>query len=99
MSEVKTILHANRDGTITFQRHQDVEGILESNKRAALDDEQNPAAFGRRVASIPNMVIEQWIKEGLNIFDLGKDPSVKKKLFQKLNDPEWLYLRTHHSKL
>ena len=83
---------------MTIERKQDVEGILKSNQEDQSVD-QNPHAFGRRVASIPNIVIEQWMKEGLNIFDMHKDPSVRRKIMMKLNSPEWRHLRTHNSRL
>ena len=100
MSELETITHINPDGTITFQRHQDSEGILESNRQELRDGEQKKNAFGRKVATIPNGLIEKWMKEeGLDIYQLGRDPEVRKRLFKKLNDPEFLYLRTHDSRL
>lgn len=99
MSDSKTIFHKNRDGTMTIQRHQDVEGILESNKRELIDNEVNDKSFGRKVASIPNLVIEQWMKEGINVYQMGVDPAVRKAVMRKLNSPEWRYLRTHNSRL
>jgi hypothetical protein len=98
MSQIETRTHLNRDGTITFERHQEVGDILKDNKEAHKEGDED-TSFGRRVANIPNIVIEQWMKEGLNLFDLGKDPEVKRKLFLKLNSPEWKYLRTHNSRL
>lgn len=97
MSDVKTIFHGG-DDDVTIERVQDVEGILEENKRV-YDEDQNRKAFGRRVASIPNIVIEQWMKEGINIFNMNSDPDVRKKIFMKLNSPDWKHLRTHNSRL
>lgn len=97
MSDVKTIFHGG-DDNVTIERVQDVEGILQDNKEA-YDEDQRRNAFGRRVASIPNIVIEQWMKEGINIFNMGSDPDVRKKVFMKLNSPDWRHLRTHNSRL
>lgn len=97
MSDIKTIFRGG-DDDVTIERVQDVEGILEENKQV-YDEDQRLNAFGRRVASIPNIIVEQWLKEGINIFDMNKDPEVQKKVFMKLNSPDWRYLRTHNSRL
>lgn len=43
-----------------------------------------------KVASIPNWVVEQWMREGINIFKDEDWPKVR----AKLNDPEYKFLRT-----
>lgn len=43
-----------------------------------------------KVASIPNIVIEQWKKEGIDLFKDEDWPKVQ----AKLNDPEYKWLRT-----
>lgn len=43
-----------------------------------------------RVASIPNWVVEKWMREGINIFKDEDWPKVR----AKLNDPEYKFLRT-----
>ena len=79
------------DDTVTVERVQDVEPILEHNKRLyTMNDGYSPDRTLRRVASIPNTVIEQWMKEGVNIFDKNAKEAIRR----KLNDPQWLYLRT-----
>ena len=98
MSDIKTKFHGHGDDAVTIERTQDVQSILESNVEAAKHQQDNKA-FGRRVASIPNIVIEQWIKEGVNLFDMQKDPDVRKEVLKRLNSPEWRYLRTHNSRL
>jgi hypothetical protein len=73
------------------RRSQDVEAILDENKRlASLNDGYSPSRDFRRVASIPMTVIEQWMKEGINIFDRNCDEAIRR----KLNSPEWRRLRT-----
>ena len=79
---------------MTIKHSYDVTDIIESNKRranASLDQR-----FGNEMlhhfADIPNVVIEQWMKEGLDVF--SQDPSMKKAILRKIHDPEWRYLRT-----
>jgi hypothetical protein len=43
-----------------------------------------------KVASIPNWVVEQWMREGINIFKDEDWPKIK----AKLNDPDYKFLRT-----
>ena len=97
MSDVKTVFHNNGDGFI-IERKQDVEDILKSNIEDAKENKQD-TLFGRRVASIPNIVVEQWLKEGINIYNMGHDPDVRRKVLLRLNSPEWKHLRTHNSRL
>lgn len=78
-------------GDMHVLRHQDCEPILDNNKRLyTLNDGYSPSRDLRRVASIPLTVVEQWMKEGVNIFDKNCAEAIRK----KLNSPEWLYLRT-----
>lgn len=101
--EIKTEIKAN-NGELTVYREQDVEPVLNAN-RAALNEVTSWRPFGsgrkdvsiRKVADIPNIVVEQWLKEGLNIF--SPDPDMQKKFRQKLNSPEWRYLRTFPGKI
>lgn len=92
MSGVATRLHRGSDGTLTFERTQDCEPILERNKALQNDgDGYSPSRDLRRVASIPNVVIEKWLNEdGINLFDPAHADAVRR----KLNDPEWRHLRT-----
>ena len=54
-------------------------------------DGYGPTREWRRVASIPNIILEKWYKEeGIRWWD-SEDMA---KLAAKLDDPEWSYLRT-----
>lgn len=78
-------------GAHVITRVQDVEPILEENKRLmSLNDGYSPTRELRRVASIPFIVVEQWRAEGIDIFDKNCREAVRR----KLNDPENLFLRT-----
>ena len=72
---------------------QDVDPILESNKRRQNDGPQymdREKAF-RHAAHIPDVVWMKWkIEEGIDIFNKDHLPAVKR----KLDDPEWRHLRT-----
>lgn len=75
-------------------RHlQDVEPILEHNK--ALQNEPDYKKGGikqgwQHVAHIPDIVILEWLKEGIDVMNKDHWPAVKR----KLADPGWRYLRT-----
>ena len=78
------------------KRTQDVEPILELNKKLQTEnDGYTPSRNMRRVASIPNIVLEQWMKEGIDIYDKNCREAVRR----KLNDPEWMWLRTAPGRL
>ena len=94
---VQTRWHEDESaGQVTVERVQDVEAILDNNKRS-LNDGTNGYSKSKdlkRVASIPLVVIEQWMKEdGVNFLSLqGTDR--EKYLRKKLNDPNNKWLRT-----
>lgn len=98
MSEMKTSIKA-KDGKIAVLQTQQVEAIIALNQRAFNDvPTWRPYSRGRRevarryVAEIPEIVIERWFKEGINFY--SADPDMQRKVAQKLNDPEYRYLRT-----
>ena len=82
--------HYDHDGDTTIiQRVQDVEPIIENNKRLRAEGRgYSPSRELRRVASIPLVVVERWIQEdGVNFMALGpKEKSAY--LRRKLNDPD-----------
>ncbi len=89
---LRTEFHADAlDDAVTIRRVQDVEAIIENNKALySHNDGYTPSRDLKRVASIPLSVIEDWMKEGVNIFD----PNCAEAVRRKLNDPQYLYLRT-----
>lgn len=97
MSDVKTITRYDEaEDKLIIERVQDVEPYLEQNKREynSVPHKQRNKYKGEfvKVASIPNVIIEQWMKEGINIFD--PSPEMQKKIKEKLNSSEYQYLRT-----
>ncbi len=98
MSEIKTKLHyVDHEDTLIVQRTQDVEPYLDKNKRAFNDAQETGRFKGDfvKMAEIPLSVIEQWMKEGINIFDDNSKAAIRK----KLNDPDYRYLRTTPGKM
>ena len=80
---------------LTVNRVQDVEPILEENKALqSLNNGYNQSRSMKRIASIPNVVAEQWMREdGINWMSLPKHEK-RRYLQRKLNSNEYRYLRT-----
>jgi hypothetical protein len=83
------------EGSLHVKTTQDVEDIIENNKR--LQNTPQKSDWGRHVASIPNVILTQWLNEeysrgnvGLRLFDEDFNRIVK----MKLQDPDWRFLRT-----
>lgn len=73
---------------------EDVEPILEHNK--LLRTQEQKSDWGRHVASVPNVILTQWLNEEL---DRGHEvrpfsPEFYEMVAKKLEDPDWAYLRT-----
>lgn len=89
-----------RNGELVVTRTQDTTPYIEENKRAFNDAPSwRPYAQTRqrrsplrKLAEIPNIVAEQWLREGVNIF--SSDPDMQKKVRQKLDDYTNRDLRT-----
>ena len=102
MSEVKTEIKAT-NGIVVVRRMQDVEPYLKANEaeyNAAPSWRPYAKRKGRnlrKVAEIPNIVAEQWLREGVNIF--SADPDMQKKVRKKLDDYENRKLRTYPGRL
>jgi len=88
--------HDQADEKYVVNRVQDVEPILKANKIAQTDGSDGYTASRdlKRVASIPLVVVEQWMKQdGINVLALTGDEQ-QKYLKKKLNDPDNRFLRT-----
>lgn len=74
-----------------IERVQDVEPILDDNKREMNSGAHSRTDEWRHVAEIPNVVIEKWLRDyGIWFYDKNHWPAVKR----LLNSSEWSYLRT-----
>lgn len=82
------------DKSFTLTRWQDAEPILNNNKNEFNSGVNNPthSALGRKVASIPITVWENWMKETNG--EIQNNPTL---LAKYLNDPDNKYFRTHNS--
>lgn len=91
-ADIHSRKHINRaDGTITFERLQDVEPILDTNKQ--LEQEPQKGDF-RHIGTIPNVLIEKWMnEEGAPVLAMSSDEFARF-IRRKLDDPEYRYLRT-----
>lgn len=89
MSEITTKFQRD-NGRIVVVRSQDVGAYLEQNRRERNDFQKRRNEKMRKVAEIPLIVAEAWMREGINIFDNNDN----KKIQQKLNSNEYAYLRT-----
>jgi hypothetical protein len=93
--------HLDSNGKdFAIEHVQDVAPILEWNEEARREEQRGD--WGRHVARIPNVIYLQWLNEehargniGLRLFTPEFDAIVQK----KLEDPEWVYLRTDRPKL
>lgn len=79
------------DRKIHFIRTQDVEPILDSNKK--LEPIGQSGDF-RHIATIPNVLIEKWInEEGAPVLAMSS-AEFARFIRRKLDDPDYRYLRT-----
>lgn len=84
-----------KDSIVVVNSMQDVEPILERNKQLRTMEQRSD--WARHIASIPNVIVTQWLNEEymrgnteLRMFTKEFDQLVAK----KLADPDWAYLRT-----
>lgn len=88
-----------KDGDLTVRRVQDVEGIIDSNKRLQNEQQKWAGAF-RHIGQIPNVILEKWMNEegAPNILAMGTD-EFGQFVKRKLNDPDWRWLKTTSGRL
>ena len=93
-----TSVGLNDKDEITLQTEQNVDALIEQNKKEYNNAETkwSDQLFGNKVASIPFTAIDklnkQGIMKGFTVLD-------QKKFFAWLNDPDNLYFRTKAGKL
>jgi hypothetical protein len=92
---MRTDVLLDHTGTVIASTTQDVEPILERNKRLRAEPQRSD--WGRHVGSIPNVILVKWLDEEhvrgntqLRLFTREFDELVAR----KLADPEWAYLKT-----
>jgi len=85
------------DGKLTIKNSQDVDPILQKNKRLYnLNDGYSKSKDLKRVASIPSLVLQLWAKEYNGTNNWFAIPHIERKriLKLKLNSSEFRYFRT-----
>lgn len=84
------------EGNITVEFEQDLTPLLERNKAAANDRGKSiTSEVANPIASIPPIFYVKWLnEEGFDIFEADRCDFASKRLRQKLNDPDWRFLRT-----
>lgn len=92
-----SVHHDVANDSITVAHRQDVSGIIEANKKARNEASGRKAGELQQVANIPNIVVLQWMKEGINVMAPNRED--QKRMKKKLNSPEWAYLRTGGGRL
>jgi hypothetical protein len=89
MSDIRTTFFPGDNGTFTIRRRQDVEPTIEWNKK--LQNEPQKSESFRHIASVPPIVIEQWlIESGLSY----GSREFQQFMLRKLRDRDWIFLRT-----
>jgi hypothetical protein len=84
-------LYQEHDDTLTVKSTEDVEPLLNENKRLyGLNDGYTKSRDMRRVASIPLVLVHAWQKKGVNIFNSDHWPRIA----HALDSREFLHLRT-----
>lgn len=92
--DIVTRIHRNRaDRSVTFERVQDVEPILDDNKRLQGEPQSRKSDF-RHLATVPNVILEKWInEEGAPVLSMSSHEFARF-IRRKLDDPQYAYLRT-----
>ncbi|MEZ5935824.1 MAG: hypothetical protein R3F54_28725 [Alphaproteobacteria bacterium] len=82
------------EGTYHNEHIGDVEANIEHAKRASNGDRKPKTGDGtfRHVAHIPPVIALQWLNDGIDVF--SRDPDQQRKVKQRLQDPDWRFLRT-----
>lgn len=93
MSEIRETWKREQ-GKIVICRSQDFAGYLDRNRREKAAFQRRRNTTRRKIAEIPLIVVEQWLKMGVNIFDKNDN----KKVQQLLNSNEYEGLRTSPGK-
>jgi hypothetical protein len=85
------------DGSVVVASEQDTGAILDLNRAMATEnDGYSPSRDLRRAASIPLILVAKWLhEEGWDAFD----PACGDRLKKKLNDADYLWLRTAPGRL
>lgn len=95
MSEIVNRAHYDAaERRFTFERWQDVEAIIENNKRLRNTPQDHKSGW-RHTSTIPNIFLDKWLNEewerGNPIMMVGEE--WERLIQRKINDPEYRFLR------
>jgi hypothetical protein len=81
----------------TIRESQDIEPHINMNKALHNTSYQRDGIKNdmMHAAHIPDGIILEWMKEGINVYN----PDHMPRILRKLNDPEYKYLKTGNAKL
>jgi ABC-type glycerol-3-phosphate transport system substrate-binding protein len=93
---VSTVTYDDKDKTVTYAQYQDATPILENNKKLKAENPYNPKKDFRRVASVPNVVMLDWLrKDGIRPLDFFRKPKAYEAwLRRKIYDPDNTHVLT-----
>lgn len=96
MSEVYTRPVVDRaTGKIAIERIQDVEDIIERNKRRQNEQQVTRGDGWHMIGEIPNIILEKWIVEdGISYKEMMSPDGFESLVKRKLRDPDYAWLRT-----
>jgi len=94
MTKQTQIFKDLQNNGLHIRRTQDATPILEGNKESQIEG-QDSLRWGKRFASVPEVILEKWIDEGIDYREINKCEKTKKAFYAKLQDPEFRYFRTH----
>ena len=86
-------LYDDAEDSLIIKTSHDVDTIIRRNRElqtGLFGDMYTPSRDMRWVASIPLGVVMQWMEEGVDVYKNEHWPEVQR----RLNDPNWLHLRT-----
>lgn len=91
---VVTRFHGLPDDGLAVQRVQDIEPVVEQNKRLQSENFTSHGKTFERIASIPMVLVERWGQEdGINLLALPKK-AFAEYVRKKLRDPDNRFIRT-----
>jgi hypothetical protein len=82
------------DQRLVFHSSMDVQPIIDANR---IDRNAGPQdlSFGRKIASVPTVVLDAWKAEGIDYTKIKKDPEMRKRFYAKLNSREFSAFKTY----
>ena len=98
LTGMETWFETAGEGKFSIHYRQDVQPILEANKANALDTSRKTQGIKNswmHAATIPLVVVQKWLGEGIDIFNPDHSEAIRR----KLNDPEYAYLKAIHGRV